>query len=108
MMEMYHSGVFVRRIEDITEGLWGAGVSADTISNLKKKIYGDIEEWRKLPLEAKYPYIYMDRIRLKRSWGGIVENVSIPASVGVNKEGYREMPGAAEGSREDAESRNHF
>ena len=108
MMEMYPSGVFVRRIEDITEGLWGAGVSADTISNLKKKIYGDIEEWRKLPLEAKYPYIYMDRIRLKRSWGGIVENVSIPASVGVNKEGYREMPGAAEGSREDAESWKHF
>ena len=108
MMEMYPAGVFVRRIEDITEALWGAGVSAGTISILKKKIYGDIEEWRKLPLEAQYPYIYMDEIWLKRSWGGTVENVSIPAAVGVNKEGYREIPGAAEGSREDAESRKHF
>ncbi len=50
----------------------------------------------------------MDGIWLKRSWGGTVENVSILVAVGVNKEGYREMPGAAEGSREDAESRKHF
>ena len=75
MMEMYLAGVSVRRIEDITEALWGARVSAGTISNLNKKIYGDIEEWRNRPLEAEYPYIYMDGIWLKRSWGGTVENV---------------------------------
>ena len=40
MMEMYLAGVSVRRVEDITEALWGAGVSAGTISNLNKKIYG--------------------------------------------------------------------
>ena len=50
----------------------------------------------------------MDGIWLKRSWGGTVENVSILVAVGVNKEGYREMLGAAEGSREDAESWKHF
>ena len=50
----------------------------------------------------------MDGIWLKPSWGGTVENVSILVAVGVNKEGYREMPGAAEGSREDAESWKHF
>ena len=70
MMEMYLAGVSVRRVEDITEALWGAGVSAGTISNLNKKIYGSIEEWRNRPLEAEYPYIYMDGIWLKRSWEG--------------------------------------
>ena len=108
MMEMELAGVSVRRIEDITEALWGARVSAGTISNLNKKIYGDIEEWRNRPLEAEYPYIYMDGIWLKRSWGGTVENVSILVAVGVNKEGYREVLGAAEGSREDAESWKNF
>ena len=108
MMEMYLDGVSVRRIEDITEAIWGARVSAGTISNLNKKIYGSIEEWRNRPLEAEYPYIYMDGIWLKRSWGGTVENVSVLVAVGVNKEGYREMPGAAEGSREDAENWKHF
>ena len=107
-MEMYPASVSGRRVEDITEALWGAGVSAGTISNLNKKIYGSIEEWRNRPLEAEYPYIYMDGIWLKRSWGGTVENVSILVAVGVNKEGYREMLGAAEGSREDAESWKRF
>ena len=50
----------------------------------------------------------MDGIWLKRSWGGTVENVSILVAVGVNKEGYREVLGAAEGSREDAESWKNF
>ena len=45
--------------------------------------------WTLPPLEAEYPYIYMDGIWLKRSWGGTVENVSILVAVGVNKEGYR-------------------
>ena len=48
-MEMYLDGVSVRRVEDITEALWGAGVSAGTISNLNKKICGSIEEWRNRP-----------------------------------------------------------
>ena len=52
---------------------------------------GSIEEWRNCPLESEYTYIYMDGIWLKRSWGGIVENVSILVAVGVNKEGYLEM-----------------
>ena len=73
-MEMYLAGVSVRRVEDITEALWGARVSAGTISNLNKKIYGSTEEWRNRPLEAEYPYIYMDGIWLKRSWGETVEN----------------------------------
>ena len=68
MIEMYLAGVSVRRTEDTTEALWGARVSAGTISNLNKKIYGSIDGWRNRPLEAEYPYIYMDGIWLKRSW----------------------------------------
>ena len=44
--EMYIAGVSVRRVEDITEALWGTRVSPSTISNLNKKIYSKIEEWR--------------------------------------------------------------
>ena len=55
MMEMYPAGVSVRRVEDITEALWGVKVSAGTISNLNKKIYGSIEEWRNRALEESSP-----------------------------------------------------
>ena len=45
LIEMYLAGVSVRRVEDITEALWGSKVSASTISDLNQKAYVHIEEW---------------------------------------------------------------
>lgn len=104
LIEMYLAGVSVRRVEDITEALWGTRVSAGTVSNLNKKVYGHIETWRNRPLQRKYPYVYVDGIYLKRNWGGEYENVSILIAMAVNEDGYREVIGAAEGMREDKAS----
>lgn len=46
LIEMYLAGVSVRRVEDITEALRGTKVSPGTISNLNKKAYEHIEQWR--------------------------------------------------------------
>ena len=35
LIEMYLAGVSVRRVEDITQALWGSRVSASTVSELK-------------------------------------------------------------------------
>ena len=105
LIEMYLAGVSVRRVEDITEALWGMKVSPGTVSELNKKAYVHIEEWRNRPLQGgKYPYIYVDGIYLKRNWGGEFENVSILVAIGVNEDGYREVIGAAEGMKEDKAS----
>lgn len=105
LIEMYLAGVSVRRVEDITEALWGSKVSASTISELNKKAYVNIEEWRNRVLRGgKYPYVYVDGIYLKRNWGGEYEHVSILVAIGVNEEGYREVLGAAEGMKEDKAS----
>jgi len=101
MIEMYLAGVSVRRVEDITEALWGTKVSPGTVSNLNKKIYKHIEEWRNRPLSGEYPYVYLDGIVLKRSWAGEVRNVSVLVAIGVNSEGFREILGVAEGAKED-------
>ncbi len=55
---MYLAGVSVRRVEDITEALWGTSVSPSTVSNLNKKIYAKIKEWRHKPIEGEYPYVF--------------------------------------------------
>ena len=104
LIEMYLAGVSVRRVEDITEALWGSKVSASTISELNKKAYVNIEAWRNRPLTGKYPYIYVDGIYLKRSWGGEYENVAVLVALAVNEDGYREILGAAEGMKEDTAS----
>ena len=108
LIEMYLAGVSVRRIEDITEALWGSKVSAGTISNLNQKAYSRIEEWRTRPLSEEYTYLYVDGIFLKRSWGGEVHNVSVLVAIGVNADGYREILGAAEGLKESRESWKNF
>ena len=101
IVQMYLAGVSVRRVEDITEALWGTRVSSGTVSKLNQKVYKHIERWRTQPITGRYPYVYLDGIVLKRSWGGEVKNVSVLAAVGVGQDGYRRILGVVEGHKED-------
>lgn len=101
LIEMYLAGVSVRRVENITETLWGTRVSPGTISNLNKKVYAKIEAWRNQPIEEAFPYVYLDGIVLKRSWAGEVSNVSVLVAIGVSERGYRKILGVCEGAKED-------
>jgi putative transposase len=104
LIEMYLAGVSVRRVEDITQALWGTRVSPGTVSNLNKKVYGRIEKWLNEPIQGGYPYVFLDGIWLKRSWAGEVKNVSVLVAIGVDEHGYRQVLGAKEGAKEDKES----
>ena len=101
LIEMYLAGVSVRRVEDITEALWGTRVSPGTVSKLNQKVYKHIEAWRNRAIEGEYPYVYLDGIVLKRSWAGEIKNVSVLVAVGVGQDGYRRILGVAEGHKED-------
>lgn len=108
LMEMYLAGVSVRRVEDITEALWGTRVSPSAVSDLNQKLYERIEQWRNRPIEGEYAYVALDGIWLKRSWGGEVKNVAVLVAIGVDQEGYRQVLGVCEGTKEDAESWKNF
>jgi transposase-like protein len=108
LIEMYLAGVSVRRVEDITQALWGTRVSASTVSDLNQKIYGKIDEWRERPLVGDFPYVFLDGLWLKRSWGGEVKNVSVLVAIGVAQSGYREILAVSEGAREDKASWTQF
>ena len=108
LIEMYLAGVSVRRVEDITEALWGTKVSPATISNLNKKAYEHIEAWRTRSITQEYPYVFVDGVFLKRSWGGEIQNVSVLVAIGVGKDGSREIIGACEGMKEDKASWRNF
>ena len=101
VVQMYLAGVSVRRVEDITEALWGTRVSSGTVSNLNRKVYVHIERWRNQAIEGDCAYVYLDGLALKRSWGGEIKNESILAAIGVDEAGYRRILGVAEGHKED-------
>jgi len=108
LIEMYLAGVSVRRVEDITEALWGTKVSPSTVSNLNKKIYEKIDAWRNAPIEGDHPYVYLDGIVMKRSWAGEVRNVSLLVAIGVTSEGFRDVLGICEGAKEDKSGWSSF
>ena len=58
------------------------------VSELNKKAYVHIEDWRNRPLQGgRYPYVYVDGIYLRRNWGGEFENVAILVAIAVNEDG---------------------
>jgi transposase-like protein len=101
LIEMYLAGVSVRRVEDITQALWGTRVSPGTVSNLNQKIYKRIDKWRNRPIEQEFAYLYLDGIVLKRTWAHEVRNVSVLVAIGVDAEGFRQVLGVREGAKED-------
>ena len=94
----------MHRVEDITETLWGIRDSVGTVSCFGQKIYGQIDVWRRRPLEMSYSYVHFNGIYLKRNFAGNFANMAILIAMAVNKEGEREVIGACEGLREDKKS----
>ena len=70
LIDMYLAGVSTRQVDDISQLLWGDRMPSQTLSDKLKKVYGEIEAWRTRPLEDEYPYVFMDGVWHKRSWGG--------------------------------------
>lgn len=108
LIEMYLAGVSTRRIEDASEILWDSKVSVGTVSNLSEKAFASVDGWRGRPLEGEYPYVYVDGIYLKRSWGESYENVAVMIAVGVigcaegfteSKKSWRESPAWLKGRK---------
>lgn len=70
LIKMYLAGVSIRRVEGITEALWGSKFSSSTIREVNKKAYAHIEDWQNRPLQGgSYPYVYVNGIYLRRNWG---------------------------------------
>lgn len=108
LIDMYLAGVSTRRVDDISQLLWGERMPSQTLSDKLRKVYDQIDEWRNRPLGGECPYVFMDGVWHKRSWGGSVENVSVLVAIGVDDTGHREVIGVAEGMKEDKASWVNF
>ena len=100
LIDMYLAGVSTRQVDDISQLLWGDRMSSQTRSDKPKRVYAEIDEWRNRPLESEYPYVYMDGVWHKRSWGGSIENLGILVAIGID----REVIGVTEDMKEDRAS----
>jgi len=59
------------------------------------------EEWHNSPFTEEFPYVYLNGIVRKRSWGAEASNISVLVAMGVSTSGYRKVLGVVEGHMED-------
>jgi putative transposase len=92
ILEMYLSGISVRKIAGVTDALSKVRIGKDAVSRIASRLEEQQKEWRERSLEEKeYPYLYLDATYLKVRWGGGVTSMALLACVGVDEEGFREV-----------------
>ncbi len=93
VLEMYLSGISVRKIAGVTDSLSRVKIGKDAVSRIASRLEDEQQkEWRERPLEEReYPYLYLDATYLKLRWGASVTSMALLACVGVDEEGFREV-----------------
>jgi putative transposase len=92
VLEMYLSGISVRKIAGVTEALSKVKVGKDAVSRIARRLEEEQREWRGRSLKEKeYPYLYLDATYLKVRWESSVSSMALLACVGVGEDGFREV-----------------
>jgi putative transposase len=92
ILEMYLSGISVRKIAGVTDALSKVRIGKDAVSRIASRLQEQQKEWRERSLEEReYPYLYLDATYLKVRWGARVTTMALLVAVGVDEEGFREV-----------------
>ena len=93
IISMYARGMTVREIRGHLEELYGIDVSPDLISTITDAVLEAVAEWQARPLDACYPLVFFDAIRVKIRDEGFVRNKAIYIALGILPDGTKEILG---------------
>ena len=93
IISMYARGMTVREIQGHLEELYGVAVSPDLISKVTDAVLEEVREWQNRPLDAVYPLVIFDAIRVKVRDEGVVKNKAVYLALGMNLDGIKEVLG---------------
>jgi putative transposase len=93
IISMYARGMTVREIRGHLEELYGIDVSPDLISAVTDAVLEEVGEWQNRPLDACYPLIFFDAIRVKIRDEGFVRNKAVYIALGILPDGTKEILG---------------
>jgi transposase-like protein len=93
VISMYARGMGVREIQGHLLELYGTGVSPDLISTITDEVLEEVTQWQQRPLEAMYPIVYFDAVRLKIRDEGTVTNKAVYLALGIRADGRKEVLG---------------
>jgi transposase-like protein len=93
ILSMYARGMTVREIQGHLRELYATEISADLISSVTDAVIDEIKEWQNRPLEALYPVIIFDALRVKIRDEGVVKNKAVYLAIGISKQGTKDILG---------------
>ena len=93
IISMYARGMTVREIRGHLEELYGVDASPALISRITDTVLDTAREWQLRPLEACYPLIFFDAIRVKIRDEGLVRNKAVYVALGIQPDGTKEVLG---------------
>ena len=93
IISLYARGMTQSEIKGHLEEIYGVEVSASLISNVTDAVLEEVRAWQSRPLDAVYPILYLDAIKVKVKSQGRVVNKSIYLAFGVNMQGMKEVLG---------------
>ena len=90
---MYARGMTVREIQGHLLEIYGLEVSPQLISTITDEVMDEVAQWQARPLEALYPIVYFDALRLKIRDEGTVRNKAVYLALGIDVSGRKEVLG---------------
>jgi putative transposase len=93
MVSMYARGMTTREIQGHLRDLYGIEVSPDLVSAVTDAVLEEVTEWQNRPLEALYPLIFFDAMRIKVRDEGTVRNKAVYVALGIRPDGTKEILG---------------
>jgi putative transposase len=93
IVSMYARGMTVREIQGHLLELYGLEVSPDLISTVTDAVLETVAEWQNRPLEAVYPLVFFDALRVKIRDEGLVRNKAVYVALGVTAAGTKDILG---------------
>jgi putative transposase len=93
IVSMYGRGMSTREIQGHLRELYGLDVSPALISAVTDAVLEEVTDWQNRPLEAVYPLIFFDAIRIKVRDEGTVRNKAVYVALGVRPDGTKDILG---------------
>ncbi len=93
ILSLYARGMTVREIRGHLQELYGVAVSPDLISRVTDAVLEEVREWQNRPLDAVYPVVFFDALRVKIRDEGLVRNKAVYLALGITCQGEKEVLG---------------
>ena len=93
IVSMYARGMTTREIQGHLLEIYGLEVSPDLISTVTDAVLETVGEWQNRPLEASYPLVFFDALRVKIRDEGLVRNKAVYIALGVQADGTKDILG---------------